>query len=86
MKPLFTHRGQPLTETLPEWCGPFARFLSRSRPETTPETVATDRDEDMLNINVTVVRPESGVQNSGEPPDQMTGDLGLGAIEMTTRK
>ena len=33
MKPIFTNYGQPLTETLPGWCGPLARFLSRSRPD-----------------------------------------------------
>ena len=33
MKPIFTNYGQPLTETLPQWCGPLARFLSRSRPD-----------------------------------------------------
>ena len=33
MKPIFTNYGQPLTETLPECCGPLARCLSR-----TPET------------------------------------------------
>ncbi|XP_022801110.1 sodium/hydrogen exchanger 9-like isoform X2 [Stylophora pistillata] len=93
MKPIFTNYGQPLTETLPGWCGPLARFLSRSRPDTKTETVATDSDEDMLNINgqlsftsEVMVRPASGSVNSGEPPDQMReGDLGLGAEQMTTR-
>ena len=33
MKPVFTNYGQPLTQTLPDWCGPLARCLSRS-PET----------------------------------------------------
>ena len=55
--------------------------------------MATDSDEDMLNINgelsftsEVMVRPASGSVNSGEPPDQMReGDLGLGAEQMTTR-
>ena len=33
MKSIFTNYGRPLTETLREWCGPLARFLSRSRPD-----------------------------------------------------
>ena len=28
MKPIFTNRGQPLTQILPDWCAPLARCLS----------------------------------------------------------
>ena len=55
--------------------------------------MVTDSDEDMLNINgelsftsEVMVRPASGSVSSGEPPDQiMEGDLGLGAVQMTSR-
>ncbi|XP_015762942.1 PREDICTED: sodium/hydrogen exchanger 7-like isoform X1 [Acropora digitifera] len=92
MKPIFTNRGQPLTQTLPDWCGPLARCLS-PQPEPKVETVKGDSDEDMLDIHGelsltsgVMVRPTSdnAVTNDGnvlKDGDVLReGDLGLGAI------
>ncbi|XP_068733044.1 sodium/hydrogen exchanger 6-like isoform X1 [Montipora capricornis] len=86
MKPIFTNHGQPLTQTLPGWCGPLARFLS---PQLEPkvESAKADSDDDMININGelsfttdVMIRPTSGSVVSNEPSDVMReGDLGLGA-------
>ncbi|CAH3157764.1 unnamed protein product [Pocillopora meandrina] len=79
MKPIFTNYGQPLTETLPGWCGPLARFLSRSRPDAKVETELSFTDEDTVKLASSIVK-------SGEPPDQiMEGDVELGALQMTSR-
>ncbi|XP_078379522.1 sodium/hydrogen exchanger 6-like isoform X2 [Oculina patagonica] len=92
MKPVFTNYGQSLTQTLPGWCGPLARCLSRT-PDTKGESVAADSDEDMININGelsftggVMERPPSGSIISNEPSDLMReGDLGLGAVGMSAR-
>ena len=57
------------------------------------ESVAADSDEDMLNINGelgftagVMVRPPSDSIVSNEPSDHMReGDLGLGAVGLSTR-
>ncbi|KAM9332637.1 sodium/hydrogen exchanger 9-like [Pholidichthys leucotaenia] len=81
LKPLLTHCGPPLTDSLPQWCSLFARIFSsphmREDEEQLCESEPTDAES---KLEKTEQRAESSISDSGSEhqEDLLEGDLGLG--------
>ncbi|XP_053198383.1 sodium/hydrogen exchanger 9-like [Scomber japonicus] len=81
LKPLLTHSGPPLTNSLPQWCGVFARLLSsphvhedeeqlrETEPDNTPSDLEKSENQPVC------IRDEPRCEHQ---EDLLEGDLGLG--------
>lgn len=92
LKPLLTHSGPPLTDSLPQWCGVFARrFGSRQVQEDEEQLHGTEPD-DVKKTTIDLEKTENqlvsieGDSGSEHQDDLLEGDLGLGTAAALTRE
>ncbi|KAI9519003.1 hypothetical protein NQZ68_032701 [Dissostichus eleginoides] len=81
LKPLLTHCGPPLTDTLPQCCGLFVRLFSCPHVQEDEEQVCeADPDDSTFDLEKTEERfgSEGGDSGSAHQEDLLEGDLGLG--------
>nr|WRO44057.1 sodium/hydrogen exchanger 9 [Rachycentron canadum] len=89
LKPFLTHCGPPLTESLPQWCGLFARiFISPRVQEVEEQLCETGPDDSTFNLEKSEKQLESmrGDSGSEHQEDLVEGDLGLGTVPPLTRE
>ncbi|XP_045924643.1 sodium/hydrogen exchanger 9-like isoform X1 [Micropterus dolomieu] len=87
LKPLLTHCDPPLTNSLPKWCGFFARLFGSPHAqndeeqlcETEPYTFDLDKSENQL-VSI------GGDSGSEHLEDLLEGDLGLGTVPAPSRE
>ncbi|KAM7390382.1 hypothetical protein PAMA_008513 [Pampus argenteus] len=89
LKPMLTHSGPPLTDSLPRWCGLFARLFSspcvhedkeqmyKTEPDDTPSDL--EKTENQL----VCIGGDSGCEHK---EDLLEGDLGLSTTHALTRE
>ncbi|XP_030612879.1 sodium/hydrogen exchanger 9-like [Archocentrus centrarchus] len=81
LKPVLTHCGPPLINSLPQWCGAFARvFSSPHVQEDEEEMCEIEPNETTFSLKKTESQHESSGGDSASEPqeDLLDGDLGLG--------
>ncbi|XP_074549523.1 sodium/hydrogen exchanger 9-like isoform X2 [Halichoeres trimaculatus] len=80
LKPLLTHRGPPLSDSLPRCCVVFARFFSSANIEENEEQLCEaaphDSTCDLEKSELVSIGGDSGASEPRE--DLLEGDLGLG--------
>ncbi|XP_040922166.1 sodium/hydrogen exchanger 9-like [Toxotes jaculatrix] len=89
LKPVLTHCGPPLTDSLPQWCGVFARlFASPCVQEDEEQLCATGPDSPIFDVEKTENQLVStgGDSGSEHQEDLVEGDLGLGTAPALTRE
>ncbi|XP_070709446.1 sodium/hydrogen exchanger 9-like [Pempheris klunzingeri] len=83
LKPLLTHCGPPLTNSLPQWCSVFSRlFSSACMQECEAQLYETEPADSTLDVKIPEnqlpsVRGDSGSEHQ---EDLLEGDLGLGSF------
>ncbi|XP_018529277.1 sodium/hydrogen exchanger 9 [Lates calcarifer] len=90
IKPLLTHCGPPLTDSLPQWCGAFARQQSSSPQaqedeEQLCETETNDSTFDLAKTDNQLIS-FGGESGSEHQEDLVEGDLGLGTAPALSRE
>ncbi|KAK9527682.1 hypothetical protein VZT92_014222 [Zoarces viviparus] len=80
LKPVLTHCGPPLTDSLPQWCGVFARLFSPHVQEDEEQLCGTEPDGSTSELEKTENQLGSlgGDSGSAHQEDLLEGDLGLG--------
>uniref|UniRef100_A0A8P4K695 Sodium/hydrogen exchanger n=1 Tax=Dicentrarchus labrax TaxID=13489 RepID=A0A8P4K695_DICLA len=81
LKPLLTHCGPPLTDSLPQWCGVFSRLFGRVQVQEDEELCEIEPDDStFIHLEKTEDQVESKRSDSGSEhqEDLLEGDLGLG--------
>ncbi|KAM4533348.1 sodium/hydrogen exchanger 9-like [Odontesthes bonariensis] len=83
LKPLLTHRGPPLTDSLPEWCGAFARVFGTPRMQELAvqdgqQLCETEPDDSIFNLEKAELSSTGSDSASEHCEDLLEGDLGLG--------
>ncbi|KAK2886547.1 hypothetical protein Q8A73_020493 [Channa argus] len=89
LKPMLTHSGPPLTHSLPQCCGAFARLFSSSHAQEDEEHLCeTEPDESAFDLKATENELISigGDSGSEHQEDLVEGDLGLGTAPVLTRE
>ncbi|NXU55721.1 SL9A9 protein, partial [Turnix velox] len=92
LKPILTHNGPPLTETLPEWCNPVARLLTspsayndQLKDDGTDFIInsdeLTENYESSAHVSVPAQHRKASTLATGKE-DIHEGDLGLGGYEL----
>ncbi|XP_024859630.1 sodium/hydrogen exchanger 9 isoform X2 [Kryptolebias marmoratus] len=80
LKPLLTHCGPPLTDSLPRWCGGFAKVFSSSRLQEDEEQLCEAQpDASTVSLEKTELTSTRSDSGSEHQEDLLEGDLGLGA-------
>uniref|UniRef100_A0A3Q3FTQ8 Solute carrier family 9 member A9 n=1 Tax=Kryptolebias marmoratus TaxID=37003 RepID=A0A3Q3FTQ8_KRYMA len=93
LKPLLTHCGPPLTDSLPRWCGGFAKVFSSSRLQETniyvfllqfaiqdeEQLCEAQPDASTVSLEKTELTSTRSDSGSEHQEDLLEGDLGLGA-------
>uniref|UniRef100_A0A3B4FDD2 Cation/H+ exchanger transmembrane domain-containing protein n=1 Tax=Pundamilia nyererei TaxID=303518 RepID=A0A3B4FDD2_9CICH len=85
LKPMLTHRGPPLTESLPQCCGVFARVFSSPRVQ---ELCEIEAGKNTLDLGETESQQGSSESDSASEhqEDLLDGDLGLGTAPAQPRE
>ncbi|XP_029384423.1 sodium/hydrogen exchanger 9-like [Echeneis naucrates] len=89
VKPVLTHCGPLLTESLPQWCGSFARILDGPRVREAEEQLCqTEPDDSTFDLDKSENQLESIREDSGSEhqEDLVGGDLGLGTAPALSRE
>ncbi|XP_044032228.1 sodium/hydrogen exchanger 9-like isoform X1 [Siniperca chuatsi] len=89
LKPLLTHCGPPLTDSLPKWCGLFARVFSSPRVQDDEEQLCeTEPNDSTFDLEKTENQLVSigGDSGSEHQDDLLEGDLGLGIAPDAARE
>ncbi|XP_031705811.1 sodium/hydrogen exchanger 9-like [Anarrhichthys ocellatus] len=87
LKPVLTHCGPPLTDSLPQWCGVFARLFSPHVQEDEEQLCGTEPDDSPSDLEKTENQLGSlgGDSGSAHQEDLLEGDLGLGTAPALAR-
>ncbi|TDG97273.1 hypothetical protein EPR50_G00225120 [Perca flavescens] len=89
LKPVLTHCGPPLTDSLPQWCGPFARLFSSPHVQEVEEQLCeTEPHDSTFDLEKTENQLGSigGDSGSAHQEDLLEGDLGLGTVPALARE
>ncbi|XP_071341180.1 sodium/hydrogen exchanger 9-like isoform X4 [Trachinotus anak] len=89
LKPVLTHCGPPLSDSLPQWCGAFARLFDSPRVQEDEEQFCeTEPDNSTLHLEKSENQLVSVGSDSGSEhqEDIVEGDLGLGTAPALTRE
>ncbi|KAL4001120.1 multiple PDZ domain protein [Sarotherodon galilaeus] len=89
LKPVLTHCGPPLTESLPQCCGVFARvFSSRVQEDEEEELCEIEAGKNTLDLGKTESQQGSSESDSASEhqEDLLDGDLGLGTAPAHPRE
>ncbi|XP_042366590.1 sodium/hydrogen exchanger 9-like [Plectropomus leopardus] len=89
LKPVLTHHGPPLTDSLPQWCEGFARLFGSTHVQEVEEQLcATESDDTTFSLEKAEIQLGSigGDSGSAQPEDLLEGDLGLGTIPALPRE
>ncbi|XP_078136263.1 sodium/hydrogen exchanger 9-like [Sander vitreus] len=89
LKPALTHCGPPLTDSVPKWCGLFARLFSSPHVQEDEEQLCeTEPDDSTFDLEKTENQLGSIGSNSGSThqEDLLEGDLGLGTVPALARE
>ncbi|XP_005722786.1 sodium/hydrogen exchanger 9-like [Pundamilia nyererei] len=90
LKPMLTHRGPPLTESLPQCCGVFARVFSspRVQEDEEEELCEIEAGKNTLDLGETESQQGSSESDSASEhqEDLLDGDLGLGTAPAQPRE
>ncbi|XP_034717907.1 sodium/hydrogen exchanger 9-like isoform X1 [Etheostoma cragini] len=89
LKPVLTHGGPPLTDSLPQWCGLFARLFSSPHVQEDEEQLCeTESDDSTFDLEKTENQLGSvgGDSVSAHQDDLLEGDLGLGTVPALARE
>ncbi|XP_026219718.1 sodium/hydrogen exchanger 9-like isoform X2 [Anabas testudineus] len=89
LKPVLTHCGPPLADSLPQCCGAFARLFSSAHVQEVEERLCeTEPDASTLDLEKTDIQlvSISGDSASEHQEDLVEGDLGLGTAPALTRE
>ncbi|XP_028288236.1 sodium/hydrogen exchanger 9-like [Parambassis ranga] len=89
LKPLLTHCGPPLTDSLPQCCGVFARIFSSPHVQEDEEQLCEiENDDSTFVLEETKLQPvsEGGDSRSEHQDDLLEGDLGLGSVPVHVRE
>ncbi|XP_061569794.1 sodium/hydrogen exchanger 9-like [Cololabis saira] len=79
LKPVLTHSGPPLTDSLPQCCGVLARVFSTSKVKECEEQLCeTEPDDTAVNLEKAELASTGGDSGSQHCEDLLEGDLGLG--------
>uniref|UniRef100_A0A3B4YMY0 Sodium/hydrogen exchanger 9-like n=1 Tax=Seriola lalandi dorsalis TaxID=1841481 RepID=A0A3B4YMY0_SERLL len=85
LKPLLTHCGPPLTDSLPQWCGALARLFGSPRVQEDEEQLCeTDPDDSIFHLEKTEKELVGRDSGSEHQEDLVEGDLGLGTAPALT--
>ncbi|XP_049913134.1 sodium/hydrogen exchanger 9-like [Epinephelus moara] len=89
LKPVLTHCGPPLTDSLPQWCGVFARPFSSTHVQEVEEQLCEAEPDDStfdLEKTKTPLGSMGGDSGSAQQEDLLEGDLGLGTAPALARE
>ncbi|XP_041669662.1 sodium/hydrogen exchanger 9-like [Cheilinus undulatus] len=87
LTPLLTHRGPPLSDSLPRCCGVFARlFSSPNIQEDEEQLCETEPDDSTCDLEKTELGYIGGDSSSEHCEDLLEGDLGLGTVAALSRE
>ncbi|CAJ1082023.1 sodium/hydrogen exchanger 9-like isoform X2 [Xyrichtys novacula] len=89
LKPLLTHRGPPLTDSLPQCCAVFARLFSSTNTQENEEQLCeTEPDDSTCDLEKAENQLVSvgGDSASEHHEDLLEGDLGLGTAAALSRE
>ncbi|KAM6900643.1 sodium/hydrogen exchanger 9-like [Xenentodon cancila] len=79
LKPVLTHCGPPLTDSLPQCCGVFARVFCTSKAQECEEQLCeTEPDDTAVNLEKAELASPGSDSGSQHREDLLEGDLGLG--------
>ncbi|XP_068565982.1 sodium/hydrogen exchanger 9-like [Cebidichthys violaceus] len=87
LKPVLTRCGPPLTDSLPQWCGVFARLFSSPHVQEDEEQLC-EPDDSTSDLEKTENQLGSlgGDSGSAHQDDLLEGDLGLGTAPALARE
>ncbi|XP_037550015.1 sodium/hydrogen exchanger 9-like [Nematolebias whitei] len=84
LKPLLTHCGPPLTDSLPQWCGGFAKVFSSPRLQEDEEQLCEGQLDDFtVDLEKTEQASTRSDSGSEHQEDLLEGDLGIGTCAST---
>ncbi|KAM4718233.1 sodium/hydrogen exchanger 9-like [Anableps anableps] len=80
LKPLLTHCGPPLTDSLPQWCDSFAGvFCSHQKQEDEEQPFETEPEDSNVSLEKSELSSTPNSDSGSEQrEDLLEGDLGLG--------
>ncbi|KAM4543949.1 sodium/hydrogen exchanger 9-like [Fundulus diaphanus] len=80
LKPLLTHCGPPLTDSLPQWCGRFTGvFCGHQKQKDEERPFETELEDSNVNVERSELSSaRSSDSGSEQQEDLLEGDLGLG--------
>ncbi|XP_037613136.1 sodium/hydrogen exchanger 9-like isoform X3 [Sebastes umbrosus] len=89
LKPVLTHCGPPLSDSLPQWCGLFGRLFSSPRVQEDEEQLCEIEPDDFtfdLEETENQLGSIGGHSGSVHQEDLLEGDLGLGTAPALARE